>query len=190
MLFETGYGPSGLPHIGTFGEVARTSMVRHAFRVLTDDAIPTRLICFSDDMDGLRKVPDNVPNQEMLKPYLGKPLTEVPDPFTDEYPSFGAGNNARLRAFLDRFGFEYEFMSATETYRSGRFDATLLKMLAALRRGEGDHPADARAGAPRHLFAVPADLARAPASCCRCRRSRATRRPAPSPTSIPTPARR
>ena len=130
MLFETGYGPSGLPHIGTFGEVARTAMVRHAFRVLTDDGIPTRLICFSDDMDGLRKVPDNVPNPEMLMAWLGRPLTEVPDPFTDKYPSFGAGNNARLRAFLDRFGFEYEFMSATETYRSGRFDETLLTMLA------------------------------------------------------------
>ena len=129
VLFETGYGPSGLPHIGTFGEVARTAMVRHAFRVLTDDRVRTRLVCFSDDMDGLRKVPDNVPNPEKLKRYLGKPLTEVPDPFTDEYPSFGAGNNARLRAFLDRFGFEYEFMSATETYRSGRFDATLLRML-------------------------------------------------------------
>ena len=105
-------------------------------------------------------MPDNVPNPEKLKRYLGKPLTEVPDPFTDEYPSFGAGNNARLRAFLDRFGFEYEFMSATETYRSGRFDATLLKMLAELRGGEGDHPADARARAPRHLFAVPADRPR------------------------------
>ena len=105
-------------------------MVRHAFRVLTDDSVPTRLVCFSDDMDGLRKVPDNVPNPEMLMAYLGKPLTEVPDPFTDKYPSFGAGNNARLRAFLDRFGFDYEFMSATETYRSGRFDETLLKMLA------------------------------------------------------------
>jgi len=130
VLFETGYGPSGLPHIGTFGEVARTAMVRHAFRVLTDDKIKTRLICFSDDMDGLRKVPDNVPNPEMLRQYLGRPLTEVPDPFTDKYPSFGAGNNARLRAFLDRFGFEYEFMSATEIYRSGRFDKTLLTMLA------------------------------------------------------------
>lgn len=131
ILLETGYGPSGLPHIGTFGEVARTAMVRHAFRVLTDDAIPTRVVCFSDDMDGLRKVPDNVPDPERLRPYLGKPLTDVPDPFTDKYPSFGAGNNARLRSFLDRFGFEYDFMSATETYRSGRFDATLLKMLAA-----------------------------------------------------------
>jgi lysyl-tRNA synthetase, class I len=131
VLFETGYGPSGLPHIGTFGEVARTAMVRHAFRVLTDDAIKTRLICFSDDMDGLRKIPENIPNPEKLKPYLGRPLTEVPDPFTDKYPSFGAGNNARLRSFLDRFGFEYEFMSATETYRAGRFDETLQKMLAA-----------------------------------------------------------
>lgn len=131
VLFETGYGPSGLPHIGTFGEVARTAMVRHAFRVLTGDSVKTRLVCFSDDLDGLRKVPDNVPNPEMLRKYLGKPLTEVPDPFTDDYPSFGAGNNARLRSFLDRFGFEYEFMSATETYRSGRFDSTLLKMLAA-----------------------------------------------------------
>ncbi|HWT30626.1 MAG TPA: lysine--tRNA ligase [Propylenella sp.] len=131
VLFETGYGLSGLPHIGTFGEVARTSRVRHAFSVLTQHKVPTRLLCFSDDMDGLRKVPDNVPNQEMLKTYLGRPLTEVPDPFTSEYPSFGAGNNARLRAFLDRFGFEYEFASATEYYRSGRFDATLLRMLAA-----------------------------------------------------------
>jgi lysyl-tRNA synthetase class 1 len=131
VLFETGYGPSGLPHIGTFGEVARTSMVRHAFRLLTGDKVATRLICFSDDLDGLRKVPDNVPDPEKLKPYIGRPLTEVPDPFNDGYPSFGAGNNARLRAFLDRFGFEYEFMSATETYRAGRFDATLLKMLAS-----------------------------------------------------------
>jgi lysyl-tRNA synthetase class 1 len=130
ILFETGYGPSGLPHIGTFGEVARTTMVRHAFRLLTGDSVKTRLICFSDDMDGLRKVPDNVPNQEMMRAYLGRPLTEVPDPFDEGYPSFGAGNNARLRAFLDRFGFDYEFASATDYYRSGRFDATLLKMLA------------------------------------------------------------
>lgn len=129
VLFETGYGPSGLPHIGTFGEVARTTMVRHAFRVLTEDRVKTRLLCFSDDMDGLRKVPDNVPNKEMLRAYLGKPLTKVPDPFSSEHPSFGAANNARLRAFLDRFGFEYEFASSTEYYASGRFDATLLKML-------------------------------------------------------------
>src|SRR5690606_34568927 len=128
VLFETGYGPSGLPHIGTFGEVARTTMVRHAFHVLTEFKVPTKLICFSDDMDGLRKVPDNVPNPEMLRAYLGKPLTAVPDPF-DSGMSFGAANNARLRAFLDRFGFDYKFASSTEYYRSGRFDATLLKVL-------------------------------------------------------------
>jgi lysyl-tRNA synthetase class 1 len=129
VVFETGYGPSGLPHIGTFGEVARTTMVRHAFRVLTDDKIKTRLIAFSDDMDGLRKVPDNVPNRDMMATHLGKPLSRVPDPFSNEYPSFAAHNNARLRAFLDRFGFDYEFLSSTECYTSGRFDTALLKML-------------------------------------------------------------
>jgi lysyl-tRNA synthetase, class I len=128
VIFETGYGPSGLPHLGTFGEVARTSMVRHAFRVLTGDSIKTKLIAFSDDMDGLRKVPDNVPNRDLLLLHLGKPLTQVPDPF-GEYDSFAAHNNARLRAFLDQFGFEYEFMSSTETYKSGRFDNALLRML-------------------------------------------------------------
>ena len=128
IIFETGYGPSGLPHIGTFGEVARTTMVRHAFRVLTEDKVPTRLICFSDDMDGLRKVPDNIPNKEMVTQHLGKPLTQVPDPF-GEHPSFGQHNNARLKAFLDTFGFDYEFLSATQCYTSGRFDATLLKVL-------------------------------------------------------------
>src|SRR4030088_1666924 len=126
VVFETGYGPSGLPHIGTFGEVARTTMVRHAFRVLTDDKIKTRLIAFSDDMDGLRKVPDNVPHRDMLARHLGKPLTQGPDPF-GTHPSFGAHNNARLRAFLDTFGFDYEFLSSTDCYTSGRFDATLLK---------------------------------------------------------------
>ena len=129
VIFETGYGPSGLPHIGTFGEVARTTMVRHAFRVLTDDKIKTRLIAFSDDMDGLRKVPDNVPNRDMMALHLGKPLSRVPDPFSNEYPSFGAANNARLRDFLDRFGFEYEFLSSTDCYMSGRFDAALLRVL-------------------------------------------------------------
>ncbi|OYX03063.1 MAG: lysine--tRNA ligase [Bosea sp. 32-68-6] len=129
VIFETGYGPSGLPHIGTFGEVARTSMVRHAFEVLTDGTIPTRLIAFSDDMDGLRKVPDNVPNKALLAANLGKPLTEVPDPF-GTHDSFGRHNNARLRAFLDQFGFDYEFKSSTDSYRAGEFDATLLKMLA------------------------------------------------------------
>src|SRR6201988_568146 len=129
VIFETGYGPSGLPHIGTFGEVARTTMVRHAFRVLTDDKVRTRLIAFSDDMDGLRKVPDNVPNRDMLAAHLGKPLSDIPDPFSNEYPSFAAHNNARLRAFLDQFGFDYEFESSTDYYKSGRFDATLLKFL-------------------------------------------------------------
>ena len=128
VIFETGYGPSGLPHIGTFGEVARTTMVRHAFRVLTDDKIKTRLIAFSDDMDGLRKVPDNIPNKELVGRYLNKPLTKVPDPF-GTHGSFGEHNNARLRAFLDQFGFDYEFLSATQCYTSGRFDAALLKVL-------------------------------------------------------------
>ena len=129
VIFETGYGPSGLPHIGTFGEVARATMVRHAFRVLTDDKIKTRLIAFSDDMDGLRKVPDNVPNKDLLAEHLGKPLTKVPDPF-GTHPSFGQHNNARLRAFLDTFGFEYEFMSSTDCYTSGKFDQALLGLLA------------------------------------------------------------
>ena len=125
-LFETGYGPSGLPHIGTFAEVVRTTMVRQAFHRLSD--IPTKLFAFSDDMDGLRKVPDNVPNQAMLTEHLGKPLTAVPDPF-ETHDSFGAHNNARLKGFLDSFGFDYDFLSSTECYRSGRFDATLLKVL-------------------------------------------------------------
>jgi len=126
VLFETGYGPSGLPHIGTFGEVVRTSMVRHAFETLT--GLPTRLICFSDDMDGLRKVPDNIPNKDMVAQHLGKALTEVPDPF-GTHDSFGAHNNARLQSFLDGFGFQYEFFSATECYRSGRFDDALRAIL-------------------------------------------------------------
>ena len=125
VLFETGYGPSGLPHIGTFGEVARTTMVRHAFRVLTEDKVPTRLLCFSDDMDGMRKIPDNVPDRSFLEPHLHKPLTVVPNPFGGGYESFGHHNNAMLRRFLDTFGFDYEFASATDSYRSGRFDAIL-----------------------------------------------------------------
>ena len=129
VIFETGYGPSGLPHIGTFGEVARTTMVRHAFRILTEDKIKTRLIAFSDDMDGLRKVPDNIPNKDVIAAHLGKPLTQIPDPF-GTHSSFGAHNNARLRGFLDQFGFDYEFASATDYYTSGRFDAALLHMLA------------------------------------------------------------
>ncbi|GLK85041.1 lysine--tRNA ligase [Ancylobacter defluvii] len=127
VLFETGYGPSGLPHIGTFGEVARTTMVRHAFHVLTGGEIPTRLLCFSDDMDGMRKIPDNVPDPAALKPYLQMPLTVVPDPFGGGYPSFGAHNNAMLRRFLDTFGFDYEFASATDYYKAGKLDAVLLK---------------------------------------------------------------
>ena len=130
VTFETGYGPSGLPHIGTFGEVVRTSMVRHAFRALSGDRIKTRIICVSDDMDGMRKIPDNIPNPQALEPYLQMPLTAVPDPF-GTHESFAAHNNARLRAFLDSFGFDYEFKSATELYKSGAFDAALLNALKA-----------------------------------------------------------
>src|SRR6202007_860639 len=127
IVLETGYGPSGLPHIGTFGEVARTTWVRQAFAAMSD--IPTRLIAFSDDMDGLRKVPDNLPNPAMLAANLGKPLTAIPDPF-GTHESFGHHMNARLRAFLRRCGFRYDFYSSTATYKSGRFDAALLKILA------------------------------------------------------------
>ena len=126
VLFETGYGPSGLPHIGTFNEVLRTTMVRNAFHALSD--VPTKLIAFSDDMDGLRKVPDNVPNQDMLREHLGKPLTRIPDPF-DKFQSFAHHNNAMLREFLDRFGFDYEFASSTDYYASGRFDPILRTVL-------------------------------------------------------------
>ncbi len=128
ILFETGYGPSGLPHIGTFGEVARTTMVRRAFEAISD--IPTRMFCVSDDMDGLRKVPDNIPQQELIGKYLNKPLTTVPDPF-GTHESYGAHMNSRLRAFLDGFGFEYEFKSATDLYKTGAFDE---KLLLALKR--------------------------------------------------------
>jgi lysyl-tRNA synthetase class 1 len=124
VLFETGYGPSGLPHIGTFGEVARTTMIRRAFEAISD--IPTKLVCFSDDLDGMRKVPGNVPNPEMLREHLQRPLTDVPDPF-GTHDSFGAHNNAMLNRFLDTFGFEYEFISSTEFYRSGKFDEVLLR---------------------------------------------------------------
>ena len=128
VIFETGYGPSGLPHIGTFGEVARTTMVRQAFEAMTGGAWATRLICFSDDMDGLRKVPDGIPNSEVLHEDLYKPLTVVRDPY-GEYPSFGEHNNARLKKFLDGFGFAYEFLSSTECYKGGVFDQTLLTAL-------------------------------------------------------------
>ncbi|MEO0944005.1 MAG: lysine--tRNA ligase, partial [Pseudomonadota bacterium] len=124
VLFETGYGPSGLPHIGTFGEVLRTTMVRRAFEVISD--IPTELICFSDDLDGMRKVPSNVPNPEQLEQHLQMPLTSVPDPF-GTHDSFGDHNNAMLQRFLDTFGFEYEFYSARTFYSSGQFDEVLLR---------------------------------------------------------------
>jgi len=128
VLFETGYGPSGLPHIGTFGEVVRTSFVRFAFQLIAPE-IPTKLICISDDFDGLRKVPENIPNQEMVRAHLGKPLTAIPDPF-ETHDSFGHHMNARLCGFLDSFGFEYEFISATEQYRRGAFDATMMQVAA------------------------------------------------------------
>jgi lysyl-tRNA synthetase, class I len=127
VLFETGYGPSGLPHIGTFGEVARTTMVRRAFEMMSD--VPTRLLCFSDDMDGMRKIPDNVPDKTFLLPHLHKPLTSVPNPFGGDYESFGHHNNAMLRRFLDTFHFDYEFASATDYYKSGQFDDMLIRAL-------------------------------------------------------------
>jgi len=127
VLFETGYGPSGLPHIGTFGEVARTTMVRHAFHVLTEGKVATKLLCFSDDMDGMRKIPDSVPDRAALEPYLHVPLSSVPNPFGGDYESFADHNNAMLCRFLDTFGFDYEFASATQYYKSGRFDDMLLR---------------------------------------------------------------
>lgn len=126
VLFETGYGPSGLPHIGTFGEVVRTTMIRKAFTLMSD--IPTRLFCFSDDMDGMRKIPDTILDKERYKAYMDLPLTKVPDPFhTDK--SFGHNMNARLRKFLDTFGFEYEFQSATDYYHNGLFNDALMNVL-------------------------------------------------------------
>ena len=127
VLFETGYGPSGLPHIGTFQEVLRTTFVRRAFEAMTGGA-PTRLVAFSDDMDGLRKVPDNVPNRDMLTEHLGKPLSRIPDPF-EKYESFAHHNNAMLRAFLDQFGFDYEFVASSDQYNSGAFDDALRNVL-------------------------------------------------------------
>ena len=126
IIFETGYGPSGLPHIGTFGEVVRTTMVKNAFESLID--CKTKLVTFSDDMDGLRKVPENVPNKKMLYEYIGKPLTSIPDPF-EKYDSFGDHNNAKLRSFLDKFNFDYDFVSSTISYKNGTFDKTIIKIL-------------------------------------------------------------
>ena len=132
VLFETGYGPSGLPHIGTFQEVLRTTLVRRAYETLTAkesrESAPTRLVAFSDDMDGLRKVPDNVPNADMLREHMGKPLSRIPDPF-GKFDSFAAHNNAKLRQFLDRFDFDYEFVSSSDRYNSGAFDASLANVL-------------------------------------------------------------
>jgi hypothetical protein len=153
VLFETGYGPSGLPHIGTFGEVLRTTMIRRAFEVISE--MPTRLVVFSDDLDGMRKVPDNVPRPEMLREHLQRPLTSVPDPF-GTHESFGHHNNAMLRRFLDTFGFEYEFISATEFYRSGPFDDTLrLAPSATTRSWRSCWPP--AGGAAADLFLLPAD---------------------------------
>ena len=149
VLFETGYGPSGLPHIGTFGEVARTTMVRHAFRVLTDDKIKTRLIAFSDDMDGLRKVPDNIPNRELIARQSRQAADRGARPVRRIRQLRRAQQRACCARFLDGFGFDYEFASSTDYYTSGRFDAALLHMLRALRRGAGDHAAVACARSAR-----------------------------------------
>ncbi len=128
VLFETGYGPSGLPHIGTFQEVLRTTLVRRAYEIVSGGA-PTRLVAFSDDMDGLRKVPENLPNQELMRENLHKPLSRIPDPFNAGFESFAHHNNAMLRDFLDRFGFDYEFVAASERYNSGAFDPALRLVL-------------------------------------------------------------
>ena len=157
VLFETGYGPSGLPHIGTFGEVARTTMIRRAFEAISD--IPTRLICFSDDMDGMRKVPDNVPNPEMLREHLQRPLTAVPDPFGDVRELRRAQQRDAAARSSTRFGFEYEFVSATEYYRSGRFDAVLLRAAERYDAIMEVMLAEPARGAAADLFVLPADLA-------------------------------
>jgi lysyl-tRNA synthetase class 1 len=126
IILQTGYGPSGLPHIGTFGEVARTSMMVNALNQLTD--LPKEIITFSDDLDGLRKVPDNVPNQELLKNNLHKPLTQVPDPF-EKFNSFGEHNNEMLKIFLNKFDFKYNFKSSTSLYKTGFFNSSLQVIL-------------------------------------------------------------
>jgi len=131
IVFETGYGPSGLPHLGTFQEVARTSMVRHALSEMAD--WPSRLIAFSDDMDGMRKVPPGVPNQDMMHAHLDQPLSLVPDPYGCGHDSYAAHNNNLLRQFLDRFGFDYEFVASSDCYGSGRFDEVLRQVLRKYR---------------------------------------------------------
>ncbi len=127
ITFQTGYGPSGLPHIGTFGEVMRTSMVRHSFEKLYD--VKTNLLCFSDDLDGLRKVPDNIPNKELVEKDLELPLSKVTDPF-GTHNSFAEHNNSKLCEFLDGFNFEYEFISSTKCYSEGLFNDALVQVLA------------------------------------------------------------
>ena len=159
IVFETGYGPSGLPHIGTFGEVVRTTMVKTAFEALTGGDYETKLICISDDMDGMRKVPPTVPNPESLEEYLQKPLTDVPDPF-GTHDSYGAHMGARLCAFLDSFGFEYEFLSATDCYKNGTFDPMLLAGLEKFDEIMGGDAADPRRRASGDLFAFLANLAK------------------------------
>ena len=184
VLLETGYGPSGLPHIGTFGEVVRTTMVRQAFQRMSD--IPTRLFAFSDDMDGLRKVPGNVPNQEMLQRasrHGRSPL--VPDPF-GKFESFGHHNNAMLRGFLDGFGFEYEFQSSTDWYKSGRFDQALLKVLQHYDEVMAIMLPTPRRRAAADLQPLPADFARRPAACCMVPIIERKPRPAPSSTRTKT----
>ena len=126
ITLQTGYGPSGLPHIGTFGEVARTSMMVNALKHLTD--LPTEIITFSDDMDGLRKVPDNVPQKELLEKNLHRPLTQVPDPF-GKFKSFGEHNNEMLKEFLNKFDFKFIFKSSTENYKNGIFNNYLMRIL-------------------------------------------------------------
>ena len=126
IILQTGYGPSGLPHIGTFGEVARTSMLVNALNQISD--LPKEIITFSDDMDGLRKIPDNIPDSEILKKNLHKPLTQVPDPFK-KFKSFGEHNNEMLKIFLDKFNFKYTFKSSTQLYKSGFFNETLQLIL-------------------------------------------------------------
>ena len=184
VIFETGYGPSGLPHIGTFGEVARTTMVRHAFRVLTDDKIKTRLIAFSDDMDGLRKVPDNVPNKEMLAQHLGKPLTKVPDPFGTHPVVRRAQQRAAARLPRHvRLRIRIHVVDAVLHVRPVRRDAA--QGAGALRRGDGDHAAVAARGAGADLFAVPADRSAHRHRAAGAGARRTTPRPAPSPTKSP-----
>ena len=157
VLFETGYGPSGLPHIGTFGEVARTTMVRHAFRVLTDDKIKTRLLAFSDDMDGLRKVPDNVPNKELLEKHLGKPLTKVPDPF-GTHPSFGAAQQRAAARLPRSVRLRLRIRERDRLLHVGQVRRGAAAHAGADREGDGDHAAVIARGARGELFAVPADL--------------------------------